>query len=337
MRDSNIELLRLLTMVLVMLVHASFLSIGIPTMLEAHAAPLTTLGRYFIESISIICVDVFVIISGWYGIKWHPIKMSSLAFQAYFYSILAFLFVTLVLGQSLWNVESLRHLLLLDGDDYWFIKSYLIFFILAPALNAFVNTESEQTQRYCLLAFFGMQTIFGWLSIDGAGEFEGGYSALSFVGLYLLTRYVRVHQQRVLAKFTIQRSLSVFLFITALQAFLAFLLTWKGVIVVGRLFTYTNPLVIIQAFSLVVLFAKIRPFHNKVINTLASSCLAVYLLHGNTFILRPYYGKMIRNAYLQENGLNCLFYIFGIIIIFFLGALLIDQVRKFLWNAIVKN
>ena len=337
MRDSNIELLRLLAMFLVMLVHASFLSIGIPTMLEAHAAPLTTLGRFLLESTSIICVNVFVIISGWYGVKWHPQKMSQLTFQAYFYSIVAFLFVALVLGQNILNLDGLRHLLLLDGDDYWFIKSYLIFFILAPALNAFVNTESEQTQRYCLLALFSMQTVFGWLSIDGAGEFEGGYSALSFIGLYLLTRYVRIHQQGFLGTITIRQSLSVFIFITVLQAFLAFLLTWKGVIVVGRLFTYTNPLVIIQAFSLVVLFAKIRPFHNKVINTLASSCLAVYLLHGNTFILRPYYGKMIRNAYMQENGLNCFFYIVGIIIVFFLGALLIDQVRKFLWNAIVKN
>lgn len=337
MRDSNIELLRLLAMLLVMLVHASFLSIGIPTVIDAHAAPITTLNRFLLEAISIICVNVFIIISGWYGTKWNSKKMSSLVFQAYFYSTSIFIFVTIAFGKNMLNSSDIKHLLLLNGNDYWFIKSYLIFFILSPVLNTFIETSSEKTQRNCIITFLCFQTIFGYLSIKGANEFEGGYSALFFIGLYLTTRYLRVSRPELLKRITFKQSFLIFITAALSQTFLAFFLTWKGVPIIGRLFTYTNPIVIIQAFSLVICFDKIPPFHNQTVNTLASSCLAVYLLHGNFYILRPIYGKLIANTYLQENGVKCLAHISIIVVAFFIGALLIDQVRKLLWNAISIN
>lgn len=332
MRDSNIELLRLIAMLLVMLVHASFLSIGIPTVIDAHAAPITTLNRFLLEAISIICVNVFIIISGWYGTKWNSNKMSSLVFQAYFYSTIIFIFMAIAFNKKMLNSSDIKHLLLLNSNDYWFIKSYLIFFILSPVLNAFIETVSEKKQRNCIIAFFCFQTIFGWLSIDGASEFEGGYSALFFIGLYLTTRYLRVTWPVLLEKITLKQSITIFVTAVLFQTILAYLLTWKGVLIVGRLFTYTNPIVIIQAFSLVICFSKIHPFHNKAINTLASSCLAVYLFHGNFYILRPIYGKLIANAYIQETSIICLLRISIIIVTFFIGALLIDQVRKLLWK-----
>ena len=60
-RDSNIELLRIIAMILVMVVHASFKSIGAPTLEDINSDSIGTFLRFLSESLSIICVNVFVL------------------------------------------------------------------------------------------------------------------------------------------------------------------------------------------------------------------------------------------------------------------------------------
>lgn len=45
-RDSNIELLRIVAMILVMIVHASFLAIGVPQTIDAVSLPISTFTRF---------------------------------------------------------------------------------------------------------------------------------------------------------------------------------------------------------------------------------------------------------------------------------------------------
>lgn len=111
-----------------------------------------------------------------------------------------------------------------------------------------------------------------------------------------------------------------------LNASLGFLVTRLGVPIAGRIFTYTNPLVIIQSLALLIGFSKLS-FQNKLINWVASSCLAVYLLHANELILRPYYGTTIKNWYLQENHLTFLFHTVLFISLIFIASILIDKIR----------
>ena len=75
----------------------------------------------------------------------------------------------------------------------WFIKAYLGLYIIAPVLNAFVNNAEKKAFQKVLLSFFIFQTAYSWIS-GGAVFFEGGYSTMSFIGLYLLARYVKLHQ-----------------------------------------------------------------------------------------------------------------------------------------------
>jgi surface polysaccharide O-acyltransferase-like enzyme len=68
-RESNIELLRIIAMILVVLVHCNYFSLG-PVAPEAiAAAPLDSFVKAFAEQLCIICVNVFILISGWFGIR----------------------------------------------------------------------------------------------------------------------------------------------------------------------------------------------------------------------------------------------------------------------------
>lgn len=86
-RESNIELLRLLAMFLVLIVHADFFSLEIPTPKDTITTPTNAFIRLFFESSSIVCVNVFVLISGWFGIKPNTKSFCNFVFQCLFFLI----------------------------------------------------------------------------------------------------------------------------------------------------------------------------------------------------------------------------------------------------------
>ena len=101
-----------------------------------------------------------------------------------------------LLGRKTLSINGLADCLMLTESN-WFIKSYICLYILAPILNAFTDTISQKLFRNTLLAFYIFQSVYGWLS-HGAVFLVHGYSAMSFVGLYLLARYIRVYGSKCL-------------------------------------------------------------------------------------------------------------------------------------------
>jgi surface polysaccharide O-acyltransferase-like enzyme len=83
-RNSNIELLGIMAMLLVLIDHSGYMSIMPPTNDEVCSAPFLSFVRYCGQSFSSICVNVFVLISGWFGIKARINRVSEFLFQCYF-------------------------------------------------------------------------------------------------------------------------------------------------------------------------------------------------------------------------------------------------------------
>lgn len=63
-RQSNIELLRCLSMFMVLLLHSSFLAFGMPDVDAIQSNPVLLGGRILQQGVGIVAVDVFVLISG---------------------------------------------------------------------------------------------------------------------------------------------------------------------------------------------------------------------------------------------------------------------------------
>lgn len=332
------ELLRITAMLLVMTDHAGFMALGVPTTQQTNFAPVLSLLTFSDMSVSIVCVNVFVILSGWFGIRLHWEKLYGMIFQVMFFSIGVFIVMFAINHSDFFNLKNLSTLFMLNNNDYWFIKSYILLFLLTPFLNHYIDNCPQKTLRTFLIAFYSFQTIYAWASIYGAGDFVGGYSALSFVGLYTLTRYLRLYCEK--GKFRHLKSqhfFGIFFGIAILQCLVAFAVTNMGFSIAGRLFTYTNPLVIIQAAALVWGFGRIKPFYNKTINWIASSCLAVYLLHANELLLRTYYAKTITNFYNKNTIVVAIIYTATFILLVFSVSILIDKIRKRLWDATTRT
>ena len=82
-RESNIELLRIISMILVLLSHASYTSLTPPTIADISTSLDSAFLRVLAESFSVVCVNLFVLISGWYGIKVRWSRFAELIFRWY--------------------------------------------------------------------------------------------------------------------------------------------------------------------------------------------------------------------------------------------------------------
>lgn len=336
-RSSNFELLRIIAMILVLIIHV-LICLPRPTSSLVIVAPLKALSFYFTDAVSIICVNVFILISGWFGINLKMRKLSILLFQIFFFAIVIWGVLVFIEPSKYMNLQSLTTVLMLNGSDYWFIKSYLGLYLLAPIINSFVERASRKHYRNILILLYVFQTVYGWISIDGASWIAGGYSAFSFVCLYLLGRYIKIYGNQItigrfyaLSSISKKRLLLVFLSIVFFLIFLAYAVTYLGFPIEGRLFTYTNPLVILESIVVLLFFSKIR-FENPIINRIAFSCLSIYLLHGNELVLRPYYGSWIYQWYSCETTIGFILKTLLLILLVCAIALSLDQIRLFLSN-----
>lgn len=186
-RQSNFELLRIIAMFMVLTVHADFSTFGAPTPSEIANSPWSSFGRIFVESAAIMGVNIFIMISGWFGIKPTIKGFCNLVFQVCYFFILS-LIITQLCGIRNFTIIDLADLLCLRSSG-WFIVSYIILYAISPVLNTFIETANKQTQLRVVICFFVLQTLYGFIGLSP--NFNAGYSTFSFIGLYLLSAYAR--------------------------------------------------------------------------------------------------------------------------------------------------
>lgn len=333
-RDSNFELLRIIAMLLVMITHATFLALGVPTYEDSINIPYSSFGIFLSQSFSTACVNIFVLLSGWFGIKVNLKRFSEFIFQVFFFTSIIFIGLYIYSSNLITNTDALLTFFMFHNSDYWFVKAYIGLYLFSPILNTFAERASQKQLGYFLISFFIFQTIYGWLSIDGVQWIGGGYSAVSFFFLYLAAKYTRQYLLPGINKISQKLYITIYISIVLFIAILAFIVTRLGIPIAGRLFTYTNPLVLLESLLLIIIFSRIS-IKSKIINWVGISCFSVYLLHANELLLRPYYGKIINNFSVTES-IECFListtlFILGI----FLISILLDKVRIAVWNIII--
>lgn len=334
-RDSNMELLRIIAMLLVMIVHANFRALPCPTVQETNTEVVSSILRFFTESFSIISVNVFVLLSGWYGIKIKFSRLLELLFQIFFFSLLCFIIYVFVIdSNNSVGINEFGSLLMLKSSNYWFVKAYLGLYILSPVLNTFVEFASRKQYQILLILFYTFQTIYAWISPYGALYFEGGYSAISFVGLYLLARYVHLYPIRIwrLSRYW---DLCIYLLIVIFTTVITYMLR-KYDISHDRFYLYTSPFVIISALHFLLFFSKIS-FNSEVVNWISISCFAIYLLHSNSLLADPCYDNIIYTWFSEMSRISFLLHVGVFIMIVFILSILMDKLRIILWNLLCKK
>ena len=314
-------------MFMVLCLHVNFMSIGYPTTECCHAQPVQAFFRIFFEMICIISVNLFVFISGWFSIKPRLVGFLRFIFQCVV--VLAIVYcIGLFLGYAELNFLQIREVFFAVGNG-WFITAYAFLYILSPVLNKFCEEASEKTVRNFLIAFYIFQTVYGNI-LQTSGYYSSGYSAFSFMGVYIVARYMRLYGQR-----WYKYGLRLYMISAAAMVLIYYFVRYHGIpIVPDWLMAYTSPLNILACIGLVCWVANKPPRHNRAVNFIAASAFAVYLCHVClTWTVKKY---VFVAKYIFENfsGLGYLLVITGFMLSVFCLSIIIDRIRIVLWNLI---
>lgn len=324
-RQSNMELLRILAMLMVLFLHANYLSLGGVTPNDIHYSPVNAFIKATLEQLCIVSVNVFVLISGWFGIKPSHKGALSLLYQVFFFSAIITLAVLLI-GLPIPLKQALKPFYF--GKTFWFVPAYLILYALSPVLNSFIDNASAKQHLSVLISFFSLEFAYGWIITgDGAG-FGAGYSAISFVGLYLLARFLKSHCPKV----TKLKTYNYFLlyFLTVLFPIGLYFFTGYDFGIIN----YSSPFVISGAVFLLLGFSKMK-IKSKIVNTLAYSSFSIYLIHVHPLVL-PHFVEMMKTTYCMLGGGLYIIFVLVFSCVFGLSCVALDKLRILSWNWIDK-
>ncbi|MBR3976891.1 MAG: acyltransferase family protein [Bacteroidaceae bacterium] len=334
-RESNIELLRIVAMFMVLGLHATFSALGPVNATEVKELPTQSFIRLLTENVCIVGVNVFVLISGWFGIKFKCKGLSNFIFQCLFFSCIVFI-PFFYSGQIEANRINVLSIFLLYHNAYWFVWAYIILYISAPILNSFIEHSDRKDIRTIIILLLVVQTVI--VIFTRTGFYKSGFSPLSFINLYLLARYFKLYI-KLKGKY---RFLFLYILCVMCNSLAYYIPVHSGIsndTIYSISKAYTNPLNIISALSLLIFFTRIN-IKSKIINWLASSCFAVYLLHMH-FCLRDHYTELAKEIFSKYSGIEYLAIIIAFITAVFAASVLIDKIRifcfNFLWNKYEKH
>lgn len=154
-RDSNIELLRIVAMLFIIAFHCVQHTGGSAFELMKSPFSMNLCITVLLGSFGNVSVALFVIISSWFladreGI--HSKKLVILTFQAWFLSM-AVTGAVYALGYRKISLSIfLKEMLTPAYSQYWFITTYIVFYLTVPLLQYIVRTMREESlKKLCII------------------------------------------------------------------------------------------------------------------------------------------------------------------------------------------
>lgn len=158
-------------MFMVMCLH-SINAIGYPDMIADSGIEFYIVG--LTKALCIVAVNVFVIISGYFGIQFSYKGLIKFLFQVLFFSLLCYT-ISIVFKLQSFSIKSLiEEGFSLGANTQWFVQSYIVLFLLSPILNFFTDNASKECIKVFIISFFLIQTILGFQFYTIDNEIRGG-------------------------------------------------------------------------------------------------------------------------------------------------------------------
>lgn len=268
-RSSNLELCRIVCIIFILIHHL------IVHGWKPFNALESSLSLSLINALCFIGVNVFVLISGYFQIKfsWH--KLLRIYLQCFIYGGIFYLIHLFYDGQSIgFSFIYNTFLCISHAPGWWYIKVYLYLFILAPFINLAINNSSKKQLLFTILGLSIISVYFGFIFQDPVNS--DGYNLINFVWLYCIGSYLKLYVNNINFRWYY---LCVYISSGIILGSLGFFV--KGV----PIWTYNNPLLVISSISFFLFFTTLN-FESKFINYIALSTLGVYLIQENAYFLK---------------------------------------------------
>ena len=185
-RNANLDLLRIVSMLLIVFLH----SIDHSGVLENALGCGRTMHLYvrFTYALCMVCVNIYIMLSGYFMVssKFRLQKLVTLWMEAAFYSFVLKL-IFMLTGQDDFSIVSLVSCFvpILTGR-YWFLTIYVGMYLVSPFLNTLIRAMDKRQHALLNVVLFAVMSV--WVSVHPsiAGMNSGGGWGLAwFVTLYI--------------------------------------------------------------------------------------------------------------------------------------------------------
>ena len=330
-RNSSIELLRIISMVMIMFHHFAYHG-----NFEWNYNEITIphLWYNFILMGGKVGVNIFVLISGFFLIEnterlFQPKKLLKFWGQVVFYSITTY-FLSIVLQINNFDIKQIIKISFpITYPGWWFASTYFMLYLIHPFLNKLLHDLNKNVYQYLILLLVLCWSIIPTLTTQ---LFESN-SLLWFITLYAIAGYAKIYgfNERLKSKHYFFLFLIVLVCSYLISVSFLVLGTKRNELAVHAIdfFGMESFPILLMAFFLFMTFAKLKIKYNKWINVIASATFGVYLIHDSSYIRYYIWWNIFKINQYQES----LFLIpYSILVVFIIYVLCtgIEMVRKVL-------
>ncbi len=348
-RNSNFELMRIISILLIILCHIINFG-GL-----YNSCPNQALRIIFeiVMFMTLVHVNSFVMLSGYYQSKskFRFSKLLKIIIQVIFYSSVIY-FIAVKIGwiDSYNIVTIISNFLPSIVSNYWFINVYIITYIFSDYINVFINKLSQKEFKTFLIVSFVVLSFLPY--ITGLKFLDNtGYNFFNFIFIYMIGAYLRKYplKDSYHFKYSSTNGYRLLLFLIFCAMFFLNYITNNfanqivgmsnifseiSTRVLNTKFTYSTPFVIIQTISYFELFNTVK-LKSKIVNILSTSVIGVYLFHENP-IMREHLYLLLHVTYKTITGYSDIIWVVICILWIFIMGTIVEWSRIIFEKVLLK-
>lgn len=288
-RNSNIDLLRLLSMFLVAMIHITGVGIGDAGYINRYVCAVTIAFNAF----SYCCINLFAMLSGYLMCEKQPKarRIVRLWADVLFYSIAGVFAAFLISGdKTLISVDTLQYLLPISTKEYWYISVYFALYFMIPFYNMLIAVlDKRKFSWLMIISLIGASVISTVFNMDPFNLGNGvdysfvWISIMYFLGAYIKKYGLNLSQKKCFALIVISE------FLIWVTEFIPtrYRTLFGNLIFLKKYSSFATVALSIAVFVFVLnMKFKVGTKMSKAIKSFSSASLAVYLTHTHPEIFK---------------------------------------------------
>ena len=341
-RQSNIEVLRILSMLMIIGHHFALHGRFNYSQYNAQLVDVEKVLVIF-QAFGKIGVDIFVLIGAYFlvGRKYKSSRIVNLLLVSTFYSTVIYI-IFLIFHLEIRNdfVNENLWLPFPGVSSYWFVWAYIVMLIFMPVLNIALENMTKRQLQWFLIALSIIWVFIPQLNGYFPGKMDFGIDQLGysdgifFIYLYLVAAYLKLYPSK----------LTKSLWTNIVVLFFELMLMYPSIMIPithPNLYAFNSAmlqeysvLTVLVAITIFNIFLNINLGRVKIINWIAASTFAVYLIHDNSLVRSVLWGYVDNSKI--KNAHDMFLYGMKEIILIFVVCIAIDIVRRVLLGWLFK-
>ena len=327
-RNSNHELLRIIAMYMIVFIHANMYLGNFCT------GSAGTFFNGFVNGICNIGVSCFILISGYYGVRFNVQKLVKMECMMITYSLLETMVLCVAFPEQMQGAALLEQLVKslfpFITRKYWFYSCYVCLFLMSGYIQKFIDQlkqkEFGRLLVLLLILFSVLPTLFYFELIP-----DNGKGLVQMIMIYMIGRYIRMYCDKPITELGgRKRAVGLFLILWIING-----VSHEFPVQIGGIYHHlckdnsiTN---IAMAVLLFYLFKELQ-FRSQLVNKAAAYVFAVFAL--NNSLVTVLMGWIEKNGFESPNGFSGFLILAGVVLGILLSCLLVGVIREILFRRI---